>query len=226
MTIWERIKEWVKRTESFHGIKGRLWERVQLLDEKVGEPMIYGIELNTAWLPKKVIAQTSLYGMLITYNAMYLGKIDQKFLEETTLDHELIHCQLFHFGIYVARKDCYYRRFHEAYAYFLSGFDPFYSFLNALDEEKPGAPLAIYKEILKFKGKEAITTSERKDRACREVTGLEWYALRNKYMKVAEKYLERPYPCKKLPGASLRYEDYKRWKEIQEKKKAKEGKKE
>jgi len=226
MTIVEMLKRWFERTKSFYSIRGRLWERVAHLDEITGHGLIYGVEINMAYLPKHTIAQTSLYGLMITYNSRYLGKLEQEFLEETTLDHELIHCQLFHFGIYVARKDCYYRRFHEAYAYFLSGFDPFYNFLNALDEEKPGAPLAIYKEILKFKGKEAITTSERKDRACREVTGLEWHALRNKYMKVAEKYLERPYPCKNLPGASLRYEDYKRWKEIQEKKKAKEGKKE
>ena len=224
MRVLERIKDRIKRTNSFNRIKERLWERVQLLDEKVGHAMLYGIELNMAYLPKKVIAQTSLYGMLITFNVMYLGKADQKFLEEIVLDHELVHCQLFHFGVFVARKDCYYQRFHEAFAYYLSGCKLFWGFLDALEEEMPGAPLAIYKEILKFR-KTDLTTIERKDRACRKVTGLGWRALRAKYMRKAEEVIRKPYPCKTLPAASLRYEDYKRWKEAQEKKaKPKEGK--
>ena len=217
MKIWERIKGWIARTKSFYGIKGRLWERVQLLDEKVGHAMLYGIEINMAYLPKKVIAQTSLYGMIITFNTRYLGEEDQKFLEETVLDHELVHCQLFHFGVFVAIKDCYYQRFHEAYAYYLSGCKLFWGFLDALEEEMPGAPLAIYKEILKLR-KENLTTTEKKDKACRKVTGLKWRALRAKYMRKAEEVIKKPYPCGKLPTSSLRYQDYKRWQEIQKKK--------
>ena len=225
MRVLERIKDRIKRTNSFNRIKERLWERVQLLDEKVGHAMLYGIELNMAYLPKKVIAQTSLYGMIITFNTRYLGEEDQKFLEETVLDHELVHCQLFHFGVFVAIKDCYYQRFHEAYAYYLSGCKLFWGFLDALEEEMPGAPLEIYKEILKFRGTDLLTI-ERKDKACRKVTGLYWHALRKKYMRKAEEVIRKPYPCKTLPAASLRYEDYKRWKEAQEKKaKEKKGKK-
>ena len=225
MTIVEMLKRWFERTKSFYSIRGRLWERVAHLDEITGHGLIYGIELNMAYLPKKVIAQTSLYGMIITFNARYLGEEDQKFLEETVLDHELVHCQLFHFGVFVAIKDCYYQRFHEAYAYYLSGCKLFWGFLDALEEEMPGAPLAIYKEILKFKGIE-LPTLKKKDKACRKITGLGWHALRAKYMRKAEEVIRKPYPCKTLPAASLRYEDYKRWKEAQEKKaKPKEGKK-
>lgn len=212
----EKIRKWILQQMSFQRIKNRQKEMSDIIMGFADQGWVLWPPILRMWLPKGTIACAHWAGLWIIYNNRYLGVLDQKFLEEITLKHELTHCMLSQHSVFTAFKEPYYYRFHEAMAYYFGGDPPFYGYMEALDDEMPNAPERIFKRIVKFPiGK--YTTFQKKNITCKEVVGLAWPKTRKKYIAKAEKVLEKPYPKEHLFGSSIRLEDYEEWKRKKEK---------